>query len=106
MYVSFSRTQCSDAGEVRTRGPSVSSQGLYHWVTALPGYKNYWAYNLSSIKLIQGRYSYKDKRGQPFLQVTHRLDPIHMPTKYYQNISKGIKDIERTASFCLQKAQI
>ena len=29
--------QRSDAGEARTRGPSVSSQALYHWVTALPG---------------------------------------------------------------------
>ena len=33
-----SRTQCSDAGEARTRGPSVSSQALYHWATALPFY--------------------------------------------------------------------
>ena len=24
------------AGEARTRGPSVSSQALYHWATALP----------------------------------------------------------------------
>ena len=28
--------QHSDAGEARTRGPSVSSQALYHWATALP----------------------------------------------------------------------
>ena len=28
--------QRSDAGEARTRGPSVSSQALYHWATALP----------------------------------------------------------------------
>ena len=28
----------SDAGEARTRGPSVSSQALYHWATALPTY--------------------------------------------------------------------
>ena len=28
--------QRSDAGEDRTRGPSVSSQALYHWATALP----------------------------------------------------------------------
>ena len=28
--------QCSDAGEARTRGPSVLSQALYHWATALP----------------------------------------------------------------------
>ena len=34
--VSCSRTQRSDAGEARTRGPSVSSQALYHWATALP----------------------------------------------------------------------
>ena len=28
--------QRSDASEARTRGPSVSSQALYHWATALP----------------------------------------------------------------------
>ena len=28
--------QRSDAGEARTSGPSVSSQALYHWATALP----------------------------------------------------------------------
>ena len=27
--------QRSDADEARTRGPSVSSQALYHWATAL-----------------------------------------------------------------------
>ena len=27
--------QRSDASEARTRGPSVSSQALYHWATAL-----------------------------------------------------------------------
>ena len=31
--------QRSDAGEARTRGPSVSSQALYHWATALPQYE-------------------------------------------------------------------
>ena len=31
--------QRSDAGEARTRGPSVSSQALYHWATALPNLK-------------------------------------------------------------------
>ena len=28
--------QRSDAGEARTRGPSVSSQALYQWASALP----------------------------------------------------------------------
>ena len=28
--------QHSDTGEARTRGPSVSSQALYHWATTLP----------------------------------------------------------------------
>ena len=28
--------QRSDAGVARIRGPSVSSQALYHWHTALP----------------------------------------------------------------------
>ena len=27
--------QRSDMGEAQTRGPSVSSQALYHWATAL-----------------------------------------------------------------------
>ena len=31
--------QRSDAGEARTRGPSVSSQALYHWATALPDWR-------------------------------------------------------------------
>ena len=31
------------------------------------------------------------KGDHPFLQAAHRLDPIFTPTKYYQNISKGIK---------------
>ena len=30
------RPQRIDAGEARTRGPSVSSQAFYHWATALP----------------------------------------------------------------------
>ena len=34
--VSCSRTQHSDAGEARTRSPSVLSQALYHWATVLP----------------------------------------------------------------------
>ena len=28
------KTQHSDAGEARTRGPLVSSQALYHWANA------------------------------------------------------------------------
>ena len=28
--------QHSDASEAQTRSPSVSSQALYHWATALP----------------------------------------------------------------------
>ena len=28
--------QRSDTGEAQTHGPSVSSQALYHWATALP----------------------------------------------------------------------
>ena len=37
------------------------------------------------------------KEEHPFLHMTHRLDLIYIPTKYYQNISKGIKVIERTS---------
>ena len=32
----------SDAGEARTRGPSVLSQALYHWATALPSAGYIW----------------------------------------------------------------
>ena len=35
--VSCSWAQCSDEGEAGTCNPSVSSQALYHWATALPG---------------------------------------------------------------------
>ena len=30
-----------DTGEAGTRGPSVSSQALYHWATALPCLKKF-----------------------------------------------------------------
>ena len=36
-YMSLAQgPQRSDAGEVRTRGPSVSNQSLNQWATALP----------------------------------------------------------------------
>ena len=41
------------------------------------------------------------KGEQPFLHATHCFDHIYMPTKYYQNISKGMKVIERT-NFCIR----
>ena len=34
--MSFSRTQHSDTGEAWTHNPSVLSQALHHWATALP----------------------------------------------------------------------
>ena len=40
------------------------------------------------------------KGEQPFLHATHCFDHIYMPTKYYQNISKGMKVIEHT-NFCI-----
>ena len=47
-------SQRSDAGEARTRGPSVSSQALYHWATALfkilPSIKNL---NLDEFNFLQ-----------------------------------------------------
>ena len=30
------RPQRSNAGEAQNHGPSVSSQALYHWATAIP----------------------------------------------------------------------
>ena len=40
--MSCSRTQHSDASEAQTHNPSVSSQALYHWVTALLNYGGYY----------------------------------------------------------------
>ena len=40
------------------------------------------------------------KGVEQVLNVTHPLDLIYIPTKYYQNISKGIQVIECT-SFCI-----
>ena len=42
--MSCSRTKGSDSGEALTCSPSVSSQALYHWATALPilEVKNTW----------------------------------------------------------------
>ena len=46
--------QRSDAGEARTRGPSVSSQALYHWATALPFYDNKkWKWQYINVKYEQ-----------------------------------------------------
>ena len=36
--------QCSDAGEAQTSDPSVSSQALYYWATALPTLCELWIY--------------------------------------------------------------
>ena len=36
MFLLKDTAQHSDTGDARTRGPSVSSQALYHWATAVP----------------------------------------------------------------------
>ena len=41
--------QRSDAGEARTRGPSVSSQALYHWATALPMGPNWYSNDIPAL---------------------------------------------------------
>ena len=46
--------QRSDAGEARTRDPSVSSQALYHWAIALP--------MLLLLRLLQGMYNGASRR--------------------------------------------
>ena len=46
--------QHSDAGEAQTRSPSVSSQALYHWATAL----HVWAF--CAYKLEYGIKTYKE----------------------------------------------
>ena len=45
--------QRSDAGEAQTRGPSVSSQALYHWATALP-WSLFWQVYLVEDKSLLG----------------------------------------------------
>ena len=45
--------QHSDAGEARTRGPSVSSQALYHWATALPGFHKEDSQKVDKVYLFQ-----------------------------------------------------
>ena len=54
--------QRSDAGEVRTRGPSVSSQALYHWATALPFFtlKLPWPEYFMAVKSVFDIKSFKD----------------------------------------------
>ena len=46
--------QRSDAGEARTRGPSVSSQALYNWATALPSVWNHLSRLEANIPLFRG----------------------------------------------------
>ena len=43
------------------------------------------------------------KMEQPFLHVTHHFDPIYMPTKCNQNISRGLKVMKWT-NYRLQTA--
>ena len=56
--------QRSDAGEARTRGPSVSSQALYHWATALPRNHGLIVVNLAMIYLLT--YFYIKKNSQKY----------------------------------------
>ena len=49
--------QRSDAGEARTRGPSVSSQALYHWATALPHIECTYIWSHSNIVVEATGYS-------------------------------------------------
>ena len=92
--------QRSDAGEARTRGPSVSSQALYHWATALPSQRvlKLLSAQASSYKVHSREITYKSSKGeQQFLNARHPLDLLYIYTIYYQNISKDIKVIERTS---------
>ena len=49
--------QRSDAGEARTRGPSVSSQALYHWATALPSDLAYVTWHITLWFSLKNGYS-------------------------------------------------
>ena len=63
--------QRSDAGEARTRGPSVSSQALYHWATALP---TTWICNTCSFTMACPF----DKSGQKKKITVFSLQKVHV----------------------------
>ena len=51
--------QHSDAGEARPRGPSVSSQALNHWATALPPCKMSYQKTVTTVLKIFNIYASK-----------------------------------------------
>ena len=75
--------QRGDAGEARTRGPSVSSQALYHWATALPlnGFNHTVCMksetNADTLRSLYCEYrSIKDRYEIVFFFLTHQLKPV------------------------------
>ena len=66
--------------------PGLQGIALIHYTTGAS------QYNVHSREKTQ-----KDSKGkQPLLHVTHSLDLIYMPNKYYKIISKVMQVIERT----------
>ena len=63
--------QRSDAGEARTCGPSVSSQALYDWATALPN-----------------EFNKFNNTGAQMLDCTY-----HMTLKLFKNRIFGVKTL-------------
>ena len=61
--------QRSDAGEARTRYPSVSSQALYHWATALPN----------------------DPRGEAIFGPRGIIHKVMLRTKYHGSRPNGFR---------------
>ena len=69
------RTQRSDACEARTRGPSVSSQALFHWATALPKNTERQDFHQKYV------YKYLKQQSTPSYYWT-QLEIIHCTLKY------------------------
>ena len=99
--------QRSDDGEARTRGPSVSSQALYHWATALPITIEY----IFFIQLIYNKNDHLTKQSifvrclmSSLASITHSpLDPRRLLYMLYMIIAtchcpKGILGLGGKAS--------
>ena len=76
--------QCSDAGEARTRGLSVSSQALYHWAP----------YGVTYMCIIIGRFS-RDKA-----QLWRDLYVYDNWALSRENLSLGVCEQQRCRPAC------
>ena len=88
--------QRSDVGEARTRGPSVSSQALYHRATALPPCCA--AHNFDGNAILQSIIAFpatfKDLMEPVFNQAL-KAGPVGFVTMYRQQSIKSYKHSRR-----------